>query len=106
MIYGVMMMAMAQLFWPYAFYAERYELVSPPSAKIICPNRCVESHDNDRGRFAAGMARRNGEGRPVVYRFNFQFAPAGMQHFIDLHECAHHQTGDMKTHHPETAPNI
>ena len=101
MIYGVMIMAMAQLFWPYAAYAERYELVSPPICKNNLSEQVIfESHDNDRGRFAAGMARRDGEGRPVVYRFNFQFAPAGMQHFIDLHECAHHQTGDIDRPHP------
>ena len=63
MIYGVMMMAMAQLFWPYAAYAERYELVSPPICKNNLSEQVIfESHDNDRGRFAAGMARRDGEG--------------------------------------------
>jgi len=101
MVYGIVMLACVQLFWPHAVHAESYKIVPPP----VCINNLSETvifaqQDNDRGRFAAGMARRDGEGRPVIYRFNYRFAPAGMQHFIDLHECAHHQTGDVDRPHP------
>ena len=101
LVYGIVMLACVQLFWPYSVHAESYEIVSPP----VCINNLSETvifaqQDNDRGRFAAGMARRDGEGRPVIYRFNYRFATAGMQHFIDLHECAHHQTGDIDRPHP------
>ncbi len=62
-------------------------------------NKCeqVQFHPSDRGRSggAAGMAIRNGSGKPVVLRFNFASAPREFQQFVDRHECAHHQTGDV-----------
>lgn len=56
----------------------------------------------DRGRpgLAAGMAIRDGSGKPVVLRSNFAAAPREFQQFIDRHECAHHQTGDVDLPHP------
>lgn len=47
-----------------------------------------------------GWLERDGEGTPTVYRFNYQFAPSELQSFIDLHECAHHQVGDVDQPHP------
>jgi len=57
----------------------------------------VQFSTTDRGRpgVSAGMAIRNGSGQPVVLRFNFASAPRELQQFIDRHECAHHQTGDV-----------
>lgn len=49
---------------------------------------------------AVGMARRDENGKPVVMRSNFAFAPPVLQGFIDRHECAHHQTGDVDRPHP------
>ena len=95
------LLACAIYLLPHSVRAERDELVSPPVCKNNLSQTVIfETRDNDRGKYAAGMARRDGEGRPVIYRFNYRFAPAGMQHFIDLHECAHHQTGDIDRPHP------
>jgi len=62
----------------------------------------VQFHPTDRGRpgLAAGMAIRDGSGKPVVMRSNFSAAPREFQQFIDRHECAHHQTGDVDRPHP------
>jgi hypothetical protein len=46
------------------------------------------------------MAQRDSEGVPVIYRFGYENAPPALQQFIDLHECAHHQTGDIDRPHP------
>ena len=49
---------------------------------------------------AAGMARRDDKGVPVIYRFAYAKSPQSLQKFIDRHECAHHQTGDIDRPHP------
>ena len=46
------------------------------------------------------MAKRDDTGTPIVYRFAYQHSPKPLQQFIDLHECAHHQTGDVDLPHP------
>lgn len=51
-------------------------------------------------KFAAGMARRDENGKPTVYRFNYESASLELQQFIDFHECAHHQVGDIDRPHP------
>ena len=66
----------------------------------VCSNNKgeqVQFNTTDRGRpgLAAGMAIRDGSGKPVVLRSNFASAPREFQQFIDRHECAHHQTGDV-----------
>lgn len=66
----------------------------------VCTNNKgeqVQFHPRDRGRpgVASGMAIREASGKPVVLRFNFASAPHEFQQFIDRHECAHHQTGDV-----------
>jgi len=78
-----------------------YDVVTPPA----CTNdkgETVRFIDTGRGRggLAAGMANRDGSGEPVVFRSNYGFAPPEMQSFIDRHECAHHQTGDVDRPHP------
>ena len=78
-----------------------FEIVPPPS----CTNNLgelVTFETTERGRtgVAAGMAIRNQQGKPVVYRSNYKSAPPEYQSFIDRHECAHHQTGDVDRPHP------
>ena len=71
----------------------------------VCSNNKgeqVQFTTTDRGRpgLAAGMAIRDANGKPVVMRSNFASAPLEFQQFIDRHECAHHQTGDVDRPHP------
>ena len=73
-----------------------YTITPPPS----CVNNSVETVvfknvENGQEDSAAGMAKRDENGRPVVYRFNYKNSPKPLQQFIDLHECAHHQTADV-----------
>ena len=56
--------------------------------------------NSDRQKPAAGMAKRDGKGQPIVVRFNYENAPIELQQFIDFHECAHHQVGDIDRPHP------
>ena len=73
-----------------------YEVVDPPP----CTNnkgetvRFIERGSGGSG-VAAGMAIRDRSGRPVIFRSNYAAAPPEFQSFIDRHECAHHQTGDV-----------
>lgn len=78
-----------------------YDVVAPPP----CANykgETVSFIDRRSGRpgFAAGMAIRDGAGKPVVFRSNYAAAPPDFQRFVDRHECAHHQTGDVDRPHP------
>jgi hypothetical protein len=59
-----------------------------------------ETRNTSRAEIAAGMANRRADGTPMVYRMNYQTAPPAFQRFIDLHECAHHQVGDVDRPHP------
>jgi len=79
----------------------------PPglAAVPVCLNNkgeTVEFSNTGGGRagLAAGMAIRDGNGNPVVMRSNYSTAPIEFQQFIDRHECAHHQTGDVDRPHP------
>ena len=78
-----------------------YKLVTPPP----CTNNkggTVRFIDSSRGRpgLAAGMAIRDRSGKLVVFRSNYTATPPEFQSFIDRHECAHHQTGDVDRRHP------
>lgn len=78
-----------------------YDVVNPPP----CTNNKGETVlfiDSDTGRpgVAAGMANRDKNGKPVVLRSNYAATPPEFQSFIDRHECAHHQTGDIDRPHP------
>lgn len=80
---------------------KRYEIVDPP----FCINNHgeeVEFRERSGGRLnvAAGMANRDGDGKPFVLRMNYVFSPPEFQSFIDHHECAHHQVGDVDNPHP------
>ena len=56
--------------------------------------------NSDKQKPAAGMAKRDENGQPIVVRFNYESAPVELQQFIDFHECAHHQVGDIDRPHP------
>jgi hypothetical protein len=78
-----------------------YDIVDPPT----CSNhqgetvRFVDRGAGD-GSVAAGMAVRDSDGAPTVFRSNYAASPPEFQRFIDRHECAHHQTGDVDRPHP------
>ena len=79
----------------------KYDIILPPS----CSNNRGEivQFQNLSSKlriFSAGVAKRNQKGKPMVYRFNYEKSPKALQIFIDLHECAHHQTGDLDQPHP------
>ncbi len=81
--------------------AGTFEVVTPPA----CNNdkgEVVRFVDRSGGRtgMAAGMARRDSSNNPIVLRSNYTSAPPVFQSFIDRHECAHHQTGDVDRPHP------
>jgi hypothetical protein len=81
--------------------SKTYDVVSPPS----CINnkgetvRFIDRSTAGAGA-AAGMANRDSSGKPFVLRSNFAAAPPAYQSFIDRHECAHHQSGDIDRPHP------
>ncbi len=78
-----------------------YNVVTPPPCTSY-KGETVRFIDSSRGRpgMAAGMAVRDGSGKPVVFRSNYTATPPEFQSFIDRHECAHHQTGDVDRPHP------
>ena len=80
----------------------KYEIASPPSCKNNLGEKVLfRDVDNGRAKSTAGMAKRHETGTPIVYRFAYQHSPKPLQQFIDLHECAHHQTGDVDLPHPQ-----
>ena len=87
--------------------AASYAIAIPPA----CHNNKGESvrfknQMSSKAKSAAGMARRDNKGVPVIYRFAYAKSPQSLQKFIDHHECAHHQTGDIdRPHPPRNSPN-
>jgi len=80
---------------------QKYEIASPPSCKNNLGEKVFfRDVNNGQANSAAGMAKRDDTGTPIVYRFAYQHSPKPLQKFIDLHECAHHQTGDVDLPHP------
>jgi hypothetical protein len=76
-------------------------IVDPPTCQNNLGERVsFKSRSSDQGRIAAGMANRTADGTPFVLRMNYQAASPAFQKFIDRHECAHHQTGDVDRPHP------
>ena len=78
-----------------------FEIASPPA----CQNNKgetvrFENRISPKAKSAAGMAIRDDKGVPVIYRFAYAKSPKSLQKFIDRHECAHHQTGDIDRPHP------
>ena len=79
----------------------KYEIASPPNCKNNLGEKVLfKDVNNGRAKSAAGMAKRDETGTPIVYRFAYQHSPKPFQQFIDFHECAHHQTGDVDLPHP------
>ena len=78
-----------------------YDVVNPPPC-INNNGETVSFIVSSRGRsgIAAGMAIRDRGGKPVIFRSNYSATPPEFQSFIDRHECAHHQTGDVDRPHP------
>ena len=90
------------LFFDYGALAGSYK---QDSKMPKCLNNLGETvifiNGNSNGqKFAAGMAKRDESGQPIVYRFNYESAQVEIQQFIDFHECAHHQVGDIDRPHP------
>ena len=80
----------------------KYEIASPPSCKNNLGEKVLfKDVDNEGATSAAGMSKRNETGTPIVYRFAYQHSPKPLRQFIDHHECAHHQTGDVDLPHPQ-----
>ena len=78
-----------------------HSVIAPPS----CSNNQGEpvsfvSRSGLQGKVAAGMANRDTDGNPVIYRMNYDKATPAFQRFIDFHECAHHQVGHVDQPHP------
>jgi len=77
------------------------EVTTPPA----CVNNLGETilfslQSGSQGDVAAGMANRDTDGRPVIFRMNYENATPAFQRFIDYHECAHHQVGHVDQPHP------
>ena len=90
------------LFFDYGALAGSYKQ-DPDTPK--CLNNLGETvifinGKSDGQKFAAGMAKKDENGQPIVVRFNYENAPVEIQQFIDFHECAHHQVGDVDRPHP------
>ena len=85
---------------PRAAAQQSFAVVEPPSCTSNTGEPVAFETVEGRSGLAAGMARRDGEGRRVVLRSSFTAAPPAFQQFIDRHECAHHQTGDVDMPHP------
>lgn len=81
--------------------SQAFKIVKPPVC-LNYKNEQVQFITTQKGRpgVAAGMANKDKSGNPVIYRSNFSAAPKEFQNFIDRHECAHHQTGDVDRPHP------
>ena len=78
-----------------------HSVIAPPS----CSNNQGEpvsfiSRSGLQGQVAAGMANRDTDGNPVIYRMNYDKATSAFQRFVDFHECAHHQVGHVDQPHP------
>ena len=78
-----------------------HSVIAPPS----CSNNQGEpvsfiSRSGLQGQVAAGMANRDTDGNPVIYRMNYDKATSAFQRFVDFHECAHHQVGHIDQPHP------
>ena len=94
---------------PYSDEAKAQNKQTQATYAVVEPPKCTNDKgenvrfiDNSKGRagMASGMAIRDQNGKPVVLRNNYSNTPPEFQSFIDRHECAHHQTGDVDRPHP------
>lgn len=75
----------------------KYEITDPPE----CFNNKgeavkFENMKSKTGKITIGIAKKDALGKPIVYRFNYDKSSKFLQKFIDYHECAHHQAGDLE----------
>jgi len=75
----------------------KYEIADPPG----CFNNKgeavkFENMKSKTGKITIGIAKKDILGKPIVYRFNYDKSSKPLQKFVDYHECAHHQTGDLE----------
>ena len=75
----------------------KYEITDPPR----CFNNKgeavkFENMKSKTGKITIGIAKKDSLGKPIVYRFNYNKSSKFLQKFVDYHECAHHQTGDLE----------
>ena len=84
----------------------RFHVIAPPSfLNNIGEQVQFKTVKTTRAKGAAGMAKRDENGILVVYRFDYELSPHSLQYFINFHECAHHQTGDIDMPHlPQNSP--
>ena len=54
-----------------------------------------ENMKSKTGKITIGIAKKDALGKPIIYRFNYDKSSKFLQKFIDYHECAHHQAGDL-----------
>ena len=88
------------IFFSQETYAE-YKIIDAPH----CINNKGEevkfqNMKSNNSKITLGIAKKDGEGKPIIYRFNYNQSSKPLQMFIDYHECAHHQTGDLDKPHP------
>ena len=90
------------LFFDYGALAGSYkqDLKMPKCQNNLGEDVVFINGSSDKQKPAAGMAKRDENGQPIVVRFNYESAPVELQQFIDFHECAHHQVGDIDRPHP------
>ena len=96
----IMVLISSKIVWSQDIFRE-FEIITPPSCvnnKGI--NVQFQNLSSKLGKFSAGVAKRNKKTGPIIYRLNYEKSPKALQIFIDLHECAHHQTGDLEQSHP------
>tara|TARA_A100001015_G_scaffold170284_1_gene189301 strand:+ start:730 stop:1059 length:330 start_codon:yes stop_codon:yes gene_type:complete len=48
------------------------------------------------GKITIGITKIDSLGKPIFYRFNYYKSSKFLQKFLDHHECAHHQTGNLE----------
>ena len=79
-----------------------HSVIAPPScSQTTKVSLCRLFHGQGyRAKLAAGMANRDTDGNPVIYRMNYGKATPAFQRFVDFHECAHHQVGHIDQPHP------
>ncbi len=89
--------------------ASAYPVQANEGFPVVDPPRCVNNlgeavqfnrRSQAQGGFAAGRAFRGADGVPSVTGMNYHLAAPEFQAFIDRHECAHHEVGDVDRPHP------
>ena len=96
----IMILISIKIAWSKDIFIQ-FEIISPPSCiNNNGVNVQFQNLSSKLGKFSAGVAKKNKKNGPIVYRLNYEKSPKALQIFIDLHECAHHQTGDLEQRHP------